>query len=86
MIQDPLMRARLNMQQKLLIAFTAAQVAVVRLRFTEPTLERPYRVPGNVRIRGTEVPIAALVGAPLTLAIWVIAIATHDAYRTNGRM
>ena len=36
-----------------LIAFTAAQVAVVRLRFTEPELERPFRVPGNVRIRGT---------------------------------
>ena len=31
-----------------LIAFTAAQVAVVRLRFTEPDLERPYRAPGNV--------------------------------------
>ncbi len=67
-----------------LIAFTAAQVAVVRLRFTEPELERPFRVPGNVRIRGTEVPVAALVGAPLTLAIWVAAIATHDAARIAG--
>ncbi len=68
----------------ILIAFTAAQVAVVRLRFTEPGLERPYRVPGNVRIKGTEVPVAALVGAPLTLAIWLIAIATHDAARIAG--
>lgn len=67
-----------------LIAFTAAQVAVVRLRFTEPGLERPYRVPGNVRIRGTEVPVAALIGAPLTLAIWIAAIATHDAARVAG--
>ena len=68
----------------ILIAFTAAQVAVVRLRFTEPDLERPYRVPGNVRIKGTEVPVAALVGAPLTLAIWLIALATHDAARIAG--
>jgi len=68
----------------ILIAFTAAQVAVVRLRFTEPGLERPYRVPGNVRIKGTEVPVAALIGAPLTLAIWLIAIATHDAARIAG--
>jgi APA family basic amino acid/polyamine antiporter len=67
-----------------LIAFTAAQVAVVRLRFTEPALERPYRVPGNVRIRGTDVPVAALIGAPLTLAIWVAAIATHAAARVAG--
>ena len=67
-----------------LIAFTAAQVAVVRLRFTEPELERPFRVPGNVRIKETEVPVAALVGAPLTFAIWLIAIATHDAARIAG--
>ena len=58
-----------------LIAFTAAQVAVVRLRFTEPDLERPYRAPGNVRVRGTEVPIAALIGAPLTFVILIFAFA-----------
>ena len=67
-----------------LIAFTAAQVAVVRLRFTEPELERPFRVPGNIRVRGTPVPVAALVGAPLTFAIWVAAILTHDAARIAG--
>jgi basic amino acid/polyamine antiporter, APA family len=67
-----------------LIAFTAAQVAVVRLRFTEPELERPFRVPGNVRIRGADVPVAALVGAPLTFAIWVAALLTHDAARIAG--
>ena len=67
-----------------LIAFTAAQVAVVRLRFTEPDLERPYRAPGNMRIRGTEVPVAALIGAPLTLVIWVFAFLTHDAARIAG--
>ena len=50
-----------------LIAFTAAQLAVIRLRFTEPDLARPYRVPGNIRIRGVAVPIAALVGRPAHL-------------------
>jgi APA family basic amino acid/polyamine antiporter len=67
-----------------LITFTAAQVAVVRLRFTEPGLARPFRVPGNVRIRGTPVPVAALVGAPLTFAIWIVALATHPAARIVG--
>src|SRR3954468_4019798 len=38
-----------------LLAFTAAQVAVIKLRFTEPALERPYRAPLNVRVRGTPV-------------------------------
>jgi APA family basic amino acid/polyamine antiporter len=67
-----------------LIAFTAAQVAVVRLRSTEPDLERPFRVPGNVRIRGADIPVVALVGAPLTFAIWVSALLTHDAARIAG--
>jgi basic amino acid/polyamine antiporter, APA family len=67
-----------------LIAFTAAQVAVVRLRFTEPDLKRPYRAPGNVRIRGTEVPVAALMGAPLTFVILIFALLTHDAARIAG--
>jgi basic amino acid/polyamine antiporter, APA family len=67
-----------------LIAFTAAQIAVVRLRFTEPQLERPFRVPGNIRVRGTAIPVAALVGAPLTFAIWIAALLTHDAARIAG--
>jgi APA family basic amino acid/polyamine antiporter len=67
-----------------LIAFTAAQVAVVRLRRTEPDLERPFRVPGNVRIRGADVPVVALIGAPLTFAIWISALLTHDAARIGG--
>jgi APA family basic amino acid/polyamine antiporter len=67
-----------------LLTFTAAQVAVVRLRFTAPELERPFRVPVNVRIRGTPVPLAALIGAPLTGAIWIAALATHDAARIAG--
>jgi APA family basic amino acid/polyamine antiporter len=67
-----------------LIAFTAAQLAVIRLRFTEPELARPYRVPGNIRIRGVAVPVAALVGAPITFALWIAALYTHDAARIAG--
>jgi basic amino acid/polyamine antiporter, APA family len=68
----------------ILLAFTAAQAAVIRLRFTEPRLERPFRVPGNVTIRGAKVPVAALAGAPLTLAIWIAAIATHRVTAVVG--
>lgn len=67
-----------------LLAFAAAQLAVLRLRATEPDLERPFRVPGNVRVRGVSLPVAALVGLPLTLALWIAAIATHDAARIAG--
>ena len=67
-----------------LIAFTAAQLAVIRLRFTEPELERPFRALINVSVRGTPVPLAALIGAPLTFLIWIAALLTHDAARVAG--
>ena len=68
----------------ILMALTAAQVSVIRLRFTEPELPRPYRAPWNVTVRGVQVPLAALVGVPLTFALWIVAIATHDAARIVG--
>src|SRR5437870_3846202 len=67
-----------------LLAFTAAQLAVIRLRFLEPTRRRPFKVPLNVRVRGGELPIPAVVGALLTFAIWIDAIATHPAARYAG--
>ena len=67
-----------------LIAFTAAQLAVIRLRRREPELERPFRARPNVSIRGVSVPLPALVGAPLTAAIWVLAMVTHEGARYAG--
>ena len=68
----------------ILLAFTAAQLAVVRLRFTEPDLPRPFRVPLNVRLRGVPVPVPALVGAAATFAVWIVALATHEGARIAG--
>jgi APA family basic amino acid/polyamine antiporter len=67
-----------------LIAFTAAQLAVIRLRFSAPDLARPFTVRGNVTIRGVAVPVAALLGAPLTFALWIAALVTHDVARIAG--
>ena len=67
-----------------LAAFTAAQLAVIRLRFTEPELARPYRAPFNVRLHGVEVPLPAVVGSVLTLAVFVIALITHAGARYGG--
>jgi APA family basic amino acid/polyamine antiporter len=67
-----------------LLAFTAAQLAVIKLRFSEPELQRPFRAPFDIRVRGTALPAAALVGAPLTFAIWIASLATHEATRIAG--
>ena len=67
-----------------LLTFTAAQLAVIRLRASEPELPRPFRVPLDVTVRGVRVPLPALVGAPLTLAVWVAAMITHPGARYAG--
>jgi basic amino acid/polyamine antiporter, APA family len=67
-----------------LLAFTLAQLAVVRLRRREPDLSRPFRARPDVRIRGVDVPLPALVGAPLTGAIFVLAMVTHEGARYAG--
>ena len=67
-----------------LLAFTAAQLAVIKLRIDEPELPRPFRAPFNVVIRGVELPLPALVGAVATFAVWIIALATHPAARYGG--
>ena len=67
-----------------LLAFTLAQLAVIRLRRREPDLGRPFRARPDVRIRGVAVPLPALVGAPLTAAVFVIALVTHESARYAG--
>jgi basic amino acid/polyamine antiporter, APA family len=59
-----------------LFAFTAAQLAVVRLRRTAPALPRPFRAPG--------MPGVAVVGATLTGAIWILSLLTHESARIAG--
>lgn len=45
-----------------MLAIAIAHASLIRLRFTEPDLERPYSVPFNVSIRGTQVPIPSILG------------------------
>jgi APA family basic amino acid/polyamine antiporter len=63
-----------------LLAFTAAQLAVIKLRISEPERRRPYRVPFSIG----RIPVPSVVGAVITFAIWVVALATHAGARYGG--
>ena len=67
-----------------LIAMTAGQLAVVRLRIREPGLERPFRVPGNVRVGAADIPVLPIVGAVLTFALWIVSLFTHGGAAIAG--
>jgi APA family basic amino acid/polyamine antiporter len=67
-----------------LLAFTAAQLAVIKLRVDEPDLARPYRVPWNMRVGRADIPIPAVIGAIATFAVFIDAMVTHRGARYAG--
>ncbi len=67
-----------------LLAFTAAQLAVIKLRIDEPDLPRPFRAPFNVRIGRADIPLPAIIGSVATFTVWILALATHPAARYAG--
>ena len=44
-------------------AFCSAHLSVMRLRFIEPALHRPYRMPWNIKFGRESIPVLSLVGA-----------------------
>ncbi len=44
-------------------AFCSAHLSVMRLRFVEPDLYRPYRMPGNIKFGRDSIPVLSVVGA-----------------------
>jgi APA family basic amino acid/polyamine antiporter len=67
-----------------MLSFTTAHAAVVALRYRHPDVARPYRAPWNVRFRGGELPLAAVLGGLGTFAAWVSVVVLHVEARTVG--
>jgi APA family basic amino acid/polyamine antiporter len=67
-----------------MLSFTTAHVAVIALRYKEPDRQRPSRVPWNIRFRGADLPLAAVLGAMGTFAAWVSVVVLHTEARTVG--
>ena len=68
-----------------LLAVTIAQISIVRLRVVEPDLERPYRVPWNVRFGSHELPLPAMFGALVSGLAWIsVFLLHHTAVYVGG--
>jgi APA family basic amino acid/polyamine antiporter len=67
-----------------MLSFTIAHIAIVALRLKDPTRDRPYRAPWNVKIRGKPVPMTAVLGALGTGAAFASVVALHTEARTVG--
>jgi len=67
-----------------LLAFMFAHASILRLRVKKPGLPRPFKLGGNIRIKGYEMPITAILGLAATGAIWIIILITQPYSRWVG--
>ncbi|MFM8561372.1 MAG: amino acid permease [Solirubrobacterales bacterium] len=58
-----------------MLSFTIAHAAVVKLRYSKPDADRPYRGPGNIQLKGWSLPVFAVFGGIGTgLALIVVSV------------
>jgi APA family basic amino acid/polyamine antiporter len=67
-----------------LLSFTMAHASVFRLRIKLPDFDRPYRGPGNVTVRGYDIPVFAVVGGTFTAVAFVVIVALNLAVAAAG--
>lgn len=67
-----------------LLAFTLAHLSIVVLRYREPRLPRPYRIPLSVRVRGGDLPLPAVLGFLVSAGLFATVIGFHGEARFVG--
>ena len=67
-----------------LLAFMFAHASILSLRVRKPELPRPFKLRWNLRIKGRELPISAILGLVATATIWLIILITQPYSRWIG--
>ena len=67
-----------------MLSFTFAHASIIGLRIKEPGMERPFRIPFNLRLRGSAIPLTAVLGGMATFFAWSVAVGTQDSTRIIG--
>jgi basic amino acid/polyamine antiporter, APA family len=74
------------------LSFTVAHISVIKLRKLRPLAERPdsadgtpmWKAPGNFTVRGTDVPVMAVVGGLGTFGAFVVAMVLDPVVLVTG--
>ncbi len=67
-----------------LLAFMFSHAAIISMRIREPNLARPFKLAGNIRIKGREIPVTAVLGLIATTMIWIVISVTQPYSRWVG--
>jgi APA family basic amino acid/polyamine antiporter len=66
------------------LAYTLAHASIIALRIKEPQLPRPFKIPINIKVKGKEIPVTAVLGGLVTAVTWIIVVYTHPIGRIVG--
>ncbi|MBI2850396.1 MAG: APC family permease [Chloroflexi bacterium] len=67
-----------------LLTFAMAHAAILALRVRQPDLPRPFKLSLNIKIKGRELPLTAMLGLISTFVIWLIIIVIQPNSRWAG--
>ncbi len=67
-----------------LLCFALAHAAILRLRAKQPEATRPFKLHGNIRVKGGDFPVTAILGLIATSVIWIVVIIIQPYSRWVG--
>jgi len=67
-----------------LLSFAFAHASILSLRVRKPDLERPFKLHFNIKIKGREIPITAVIGLVATASIWGVIVVAQEYSRLAG--
>lgn len=69
-----------------MIAFSSAHCSLLAIRYKFPSMDRPFRIPLNITIKGKSYPISAIIGVICTFGVLAVVIVTKPYGRNLGFM
>jgi len=67
-----------------MLAFSFAHLSIIVLRVREPDMPRPFKIPFNIRVRGVDIPITAIIGLMGTMFAWTVIVFNQPFSRYIG--
>ncbi len=66
------------------LAFLSAHLSLIMHRIQYPNAKRPFKLWLNIKIKGREIPLTAILGAVLNLSVWILVVVTKKEGRELG--
>ncbi|MGQ9572408.1 MAG: APC family permease [Dehalococcoidia bacterium] len=67
-----------------MLAFSFAHLSIIVLRIREPDMQRPFKIPFNLRVRGVQIPVTAVIGLMGTALAWAVVVFNQPFSRYIG--